>query len=84
LLKVVAKGVRDKGLGLYKLVAHVFSKKVNLLENFEKAFLWHKQFGHLSFQSLFHLKNKRTTTRMPKLSLVFSMRCQLGKQHREF
>jgi hypothetical protein len=70
LLKVVAKGVKEKDLKLYKLVAHVFSKKLNLFENFEEAFLWHKQFKHLSFQHLFHLNNKRIATRMPNLSLV--------------
>jgi hypothetical protein len=70
LLKVVAKGVKEKDLKLYKLVTNVFSKKLNFPENFEKTFLWHKQFGHLSFQGLFHLNNNKIAIGMLQLPLV--------------
>jgi hypothetical protein len=50
LLKVLAKGVKEEGSRLYKLVAYVFSKKLNLFEIFEEVSLWHKQFSTQVFK----------------------------------
>ncbi len=51
---IVVRGARDQILGLYKLTTHVSDVKLNLAENLDEVFLWHKRFGHLNFQSLFH------------------------------
>jgi hypothetical protein len=44
--KIVSSGARDQISGLYKLTTHVFNVELNLVENLEEVFLWHKRLGH--------------------------------------
>jgi hypothetical protein len=47
--KIVARGARDQISDLYKLTTHVSNVELNLVENLEEVFLWHKRLGHLNF-----------------------------------
>jgi hypothetical protein len=76
----VPRGARNQISIFYKLITHVSNIELNLIENLEEVFMWHKRLGHLSFQSLFHLNTKNITVGLPKLLLVSSTcKCyQLG------
>jgi hypothetical protein len=82
---IVVRGARNQISGLYKLTTHVSNVELNLVENLEEVFLWHKRLGHLNFQILFHLRIRNVTIGLPKLPFVSSTCecCQLGKQHKE-
>jgi hypothetical protein len=79
---IVVRRVGDQISGLYKLTTHVSNIELNLVENLEEVFLWHKRLGHLNFQTLFHLRIINVTIGLPKLPFVSSTCecCQLGKQ----
>jgi hypothetical protein len=56
--KLVGKWLKNKVLGLYMFIPHVFKVELNWVKDFEKTILWHKILGHFNFQSLFHLNKK--------------------------
>jgi hypothetical protein len=79
--KIITRRARDHISSLYKLITHVSNIELNLVENLEKVYMWHKRLGHLNFQSLFHLNTRNIVVWLPKLPLVSSTCkcCQLGK-----
>jgi len=62
--KLAGKQVKDKILGLYKFITHVFNVELNWVKNFEEAILWHKRLRHFNFQSLFHLSKKNVVVKV--------------------
>lgn len=82
---VVAKAMRDKENGLYRLQLFTPQVVVNVIKTSKTTTLWHRRLGHLNYQSLYHMSEKKMVVGVPKLSNVIEVcpSCQVGKQYRE-
>ena len=89
--RIVAKGEREKGSGLYKLVARQSTLEVNQVEvnlttsALDLTRLWHHRLGHLNYQGLHLLSASGIVTGLPYLPILKETcsGCQFGKQTRE-
>jgi hypothetical protein len=80
--RVIAFGHRDPSNGLY-LFGQSFD--ANILEHKDKAQLWHKRYGHLSYFGLEHLSKASRVMGLPKIDPHHESceSCLAGRQHRE-
>ncbi|KAL3686035.1 hypothetical protein R1sor_004057 [Riccia sorocarpa] len=83
---VVARGIRTRKSGLYRLVNTTVEVNVaKKVGSQHLARLWHRRLGHLHYKGLHHLSKGHTAEGIPYLPQLNDTchRCQLGKQSRE-
>ena len=62
--KMLASGTRNPVSRLYSIGN---DSEINSIEKEDKASLWHRRFGHLSYFGLGHLVKTQTVTGLPKI-----------------
>jgi hypothetical protein len=79
---MIASGTRNPVNGLHN-IENVF--EINSIEKEDKASLWHRCFGHLSYFGLGHLAKTQTVTGLSKIDPYHRVceHCLADKQHRE-
>jgi hypothetical protein len=79
---IIALGHRDHSNGLYHFGSHL---QANAVHSHDFAAIWHKRFGHLSYQSLHHLSSKDRVIGLPTISSKIEVceHCLTGRQHRQ-
>jgi transposase InsO family protein len=89
--RIVARGERERGSGLYRLVAkqstpELHQVEINLTSSvLDLTRLWHHRLGHLNFQGLHLLSASGIITGLPYLPILkeICLGCQFGRQTRE-
>jgi hypothetical protein len=89
--KIIAKGEREVGSGLYRLVTkrpspEIHQVQVNLTTAaIDMTRLWHHRLGHLSFQGLHQMSASGIVIGLPYLPIIREVcsGCQFGRQARE-
>jgi transposase InsO family protein len=85
-------GTRDKKSKLYRMEAetasslHFPAQHINIAQTTtDQIHVWHRRIGHLNYQSLYHLTNKKLVTGLPVIPLI-KHTCPsyiFGKQHKD-